>query len=458
MARSDRAQWSSRAAFLLAAVGSAVGLGNIWLFPYQAGANGGGAFVLIYLAALFLLALPVLLAELMIGRRGASAPPAGIAKVAEESGHSRNWGWMGILLGSVGALLALGFYCVVGGWTLAYSAKAVTGQLMALDGAASEKVYTDLITTPGAVLPYFVVFTGLTIFISARGLQGGIEKAVKFMMPALFVLLVAMVLYSAFIGDFAAALRFLFEPDFSKINSKIVLAALGTAFFSVSVGMTNMMAYGSYLDKSANLPRSAAIVAVADTSVAVLAGLAIFPIVFMAGIEPAGEGGLAFISLPVALGQIPGGSVIGTMFFVLLFFAALTSSISMLEPPVSWFRDGLGMSRRNAALTAGSIAFVLSLLGVLSFSVLSDLHPLGNIELFEGKTIHMLFVYIVTQVLMPAGGVLIAIFAGWFVKRQFSSDELYGGAEPVVYRIWLFIMRFVAPVLLSLVLWDVATK
>ena len=457
MARSDRVQWSSRMAFLLAAVGSAVGLGNIWLFPYQAGANGGGAFVLIYLAALFGLALPVLLAELMVGRRGASAPPEGLAKVARESGHSQNWRWMGILLGSIGALLALGFYCVVGGWTLAYSVKAATGQLMALDGAASEQAYIDLITTPGAVLPYFVVFTVLTVFISARGLHGGIEKAVKLLMPALFVMLVAMVLYSAVIGDFAGALRFLFEPDFSMIDSKIVLAALGTAFFSVSVGITNMMAYGSYLDKGANLPRSATIVAVADTSVAVLAGLAIFPIVFMAGIEPAGEGGLAFISLPIAFGQIPGGLIFGTMFFVLLFFAALTSSISMLEPPVSWLRDGLGLSRRNAALTAGSIAFMLSLMGVLSFSVLSEFHPLGNIALFEGKTIFELFVYTVTQVLMPAGGILVAIFAGWIVKKQFSSDELFGGAEPATYKIWLFIVRFVAPVLLSLVLWDVAT-
>jgi NSS family neurotransmitter:Na+ symporter len=458
MAKSDRAQWSSRMAFLLAAVGSAVGLGNIWLFPYQAGVNGGGAFVLIYLAALFGLALPVLLAELMVGRRGASAPPEGLAKVAQESGRSRKWGWMGILLGSFGALLALGFYCVVGGWTLAYSVKAVTGQLMALDGAASQQTYTDLITSPGAVLPYYVVFTVVTIFISAKGWHGGSGKAVKVMMPALFVMLVAMVLYSAFIGDFAAALRFMFEPDFGKINSKIVLAALGTAFFSVSVGITNMMAYGSYLDKGANLPRSATIVAVADTSVAILAGLAIFPIVFMAGIEPAGEGGLAFISLPVAFGQIPGGLVVGTSFFVLLFFAALTSSISMLEPPVSWLREGLGMSRRNAALTAGSIAFVLSFLGVLSFSVLSGFHPLGNIALFEGKTFFLLFVYIVTQVLMPAGGILVAIFAGWVVKKQFSSDELFGGAEPAVYRIWLFIVRFVAPVLLSLILWDVATQ
>jgi NSS family neurotransmitter:Na+ symporter len=413
--------------------------------------------VIIYLAALFGLALPVLLAELMLGRRGATAPPEGLARLAEESGHSKNWRWMGILLGSLGALLALGFYCVVGGWTLAYSFKAISGQLQSLDGVQSAQIHADLISTPGAVLPWYIAFTVLTVYISSRGLKAGIEKAVKFMMPALFVMLVAMVIYSAFVGDFGAAVRFLFEPDFSKINSKIVLAALGTAFFSVSVGITNMMAYGSYLDRSTNLPRSAAIVAIADTTVAILAGLAIFPIVFMAGIEPAGEGGLAFISLPVAFGQIPGGQLFGTIFFVLLFFAALTSSIGMLEPPVSWLQDSIGMSRRKAALTAGAVAFVLSLLGVLSFSVLADFHPLGSLAMFEGKTIFELFVYIVTQVIMPTGGILVAIFAGWIVKKQFSADELFNGAEPMIYKLWLFIVRFVAPVLLTLVLVDVAT-
>ncbi len=454
----ERAQWSSRLTFLLAAVGCAVGLGNIWLFPYQAGANGGGAFVLVYLAALFGLALPVLLAELMLGRRAATAPPEGLAKVAVESGHSEHWRWMGIVLGAGGALLALGFYCVVGGWTMAYAFKAVTGELQNLDAAASEQLFGVLISSPGAVLPWFVTFTVLTVFISSRGLHAGIERAVELMMPALFVMLVAMVIYSALVGDFAAALKFLFEPDFSKINSKIVLAAFGTAFFSVSVGITNMMAYGSYLPRNANLPQSATIVAVADTSVAMLAGLAIFPIVFMAGIEPAGEGGLAFISLPIAFGQIPGGQVFGTIFFVLLFFAALTSSIGMLEPPVSWLKDTIGMSRGKAALTAGSVAFVLALAGALSFSALSDVHPLGNVGIFADKTFFELFVYIVTQVVMPAGGVLVTLFAGWIIKRHISADELFGGNEPLLYKAWLFIVRFIAPVLLGIVLFSEMTR
>ena len=314
----------------MASVGCAVGLGNIWLFPYQAGANGGGAFVLIYLAAIFGLALPVLLAEIMLGRRGAAAPPTALAALAKESGHSENWRWMGILLGAFGALFALGFYCVVGGWTIAYAFKSVAGQLQQLNAEQSEQLFIGLSATPGSILPWFVAFTVLTIFISSKGLHAGVEKAVKIMMPALFIMLVALVIYSAFVGDFGAAFRFLFQPDFSKISSEVVLAAFGTAFFSVSVGITNMMAYGSYIEKSTNLPESATLIVIADTTVALLAGLAIFPIVFMAGIEPAGGGGLAFISLPVAFGQIPGGLIVGTIFFVLLFFAALTSSIGMM--------------------------------------------------------------------------------------------------------------------------------
>lgn len=457
MTTSSGLHWSSRTAFLLASVGCAVGLGNIWLFPYQAGENGGGAFVIIYLAAIFGLALPVLLAEMMLGRRGAAAPPQGLANVARESGRSENWRWMGILLGGIGAMLALGFYCVVGGWTLAYAIKAAAGQLQQLDAASSAAMFSELSATPGSILPSFIAFTALTVFISSRGLHAGIEKAVKFMMPALFIMLVAMVVYAAFIGDFAAALRFLFAPDFSKITSEVVLAAFGTAFFSVSVGITNMMAYGSYVEKSTNLPRSAAIVVVADTTVALLAGLAIFPIVFMAGLEPAGGGGLAFQSLPIAFGQIPGGMIFGTLFFVLLFFAALTSSIGMLEPPVSWIADTFNYSRRKAAAIAGGIAFALSLMAALSFNVLSGFQPLGNLAIFEGKIVFDVFVYIVTQLVMPAGGILVTIFAGWVVHRKFSADEMYDGKEPLAYKAWLFIVRFVAPVLLALVLWDVAT-
>ena len=450
-------QWSSRMTFIMASVGCAVGLGNIWLFPYTAGSSGGGAFVLIYLAAVVTLALPVLMVELLVGRRGAAAPPQAIANVARESGRSEKWRGMGVLLGVVGAITALGFYGVVGGWTLAYSVKLATGQFQGVDVPTATMKFDVLNGSAGSLLPWVIAFMVATIFISAKGLHAGIEKAVKIMMPALFVMLLAMVVYAAAVGNFGQALTFLFSPDFSKVDSSVVLAAFGQAFFSVSVGITNMMAYGSYMDKKTNLPGSAGIIAGADTLVALFAGLAIFPLVFMIGLQPAGGPGLVFMTLPYAFGQIPGGLIFGTLFFVLLFFAALTSSIGMLEPPVAYLRDATSLTRRKAALVAGLIALSLCILGALSFNVLSGVYPLGFIGIFEAKGFFDLFVYGVTQFLMPVGGILVCIFAGWIVQRQYSLDELFGGNDNLVYKAWLFIVRYVAPILLTFVLIDVAT-
>ena len=227
----------------MAAVGCAVGLGNIWLFPFLAGVNGGGAFVLVYLLAVVILALPVLIAELMVGRRGAAGPPRAIAAVARESGRSEAWSWMGVLLGGLGALFALSFYAVAGGWAMAYTFKMAAGQLQGIDAPQATLTFDALNGSPGSLLPWSMTFLALTIFISARGLHAGIEKAVKLMMPGLFVMLVGIVIYAAFVGDFNRAVSFLFAPDFAKLDSKTVLAAFGAAFFSVSVGITNMMAY-----------------------------------------------------------------------------------------------------------------------------------------------------------------------------------------------------------------------
>lgn len=457
MTTSSGLQWSSGPTFIMAAVGCAVGLGNIWLFPYTAGSSGGSAFVLVYLAAVITLALPVLMVELMVGRRGAAGPPQAIANVARESGRAETWRWLGVLLGVIGAILALGFYGVVGGWTMAYSVKLAAGQFQGVDVATATRIFDALNGDAQSLMPWVAAFMAATVLISARGLHAGIEKAVKIMMPALFLMLVAMVIYAAIVGDFARALSFLFKPDFSKVNSSVVLAAFGQAFFSVSVGITNMMAYGSYMERKTNLPRSAAIIVGADTAVALLAGLAIFPIVFMYGLQPEGGPGLVFMTLPFAFGQVAGGLIFGTIFFVLLFFAALTSSIGMLEPPVAWLRDATKLSRRQAALLAGSIAFALCTLGALSFNELAGFYPLGAITVFKDKGFFDLYVYGVTQFLMPIGGITLCVFAGWVMKRQFSLDELFDGKETFLYKAWLFIVRFVAPVLLAFVLFDVAT-
>jgi NSS family neurotransmitter:Na+ symporter len=457
MAATNNQKWSSPLTFVLAAVGCAVRLGNTWLFPFLAGVNGGGAFVLVYLIAVPVLALPVLIAELLVGRRGAAGPPEAIATVAEESGRSRKWGWMGIFLGAVGATLALSFYCVAGGWALAYTIKMATGQLQGIDASQATLTFDLLNGSPGSLLPWFLAFIAMTVFISARGLRGGIEKAVRLMMPALFVMLVVIVIYAAVVGDFARAVQFLFAPDFSKLDNKTVLAAFGAAFFSISVGITNMVAYGAYIDKETNIPRTAGTIVIADTSVALIAGLMIFPLIFQYGLEPTEGPGLVFMTLPIAFAQIPGGMIIGTLFFLLLFFAALTSSIGMLEPPVSWLRDATNLKRSSAALVAGSVALFIGFFAVLSFNVLSDFHPLGIIATFEGKNVFESLIHLVLNLMMPIGGILISIFAAWAIKAEFSRDELFKGENTVVYRVWQFLSRFVVPVLLALVLIDVAS-
>ncbi len=458
MNTSSSLQWSSRYTFLMAAIGCSVGLGNIWRFPYSAGVNGGGAFVLVYLAAVIVLALPILMAELLIGRRGSASPPHAIASAATESGRSTNWRWMGILLGGIGAITILAFYSVVGGWTLAYAFKMAAGQLQGISAENAGVVFDDLTASPISLLAWFTLFIGVTIFISTRGLHAGVERAVNVMMPALFVMLVAMVIYAAVVGDFGAALQFMFKPDFAKLNATIVLGAFGQAFFSVSVGITNLMAYGAYIDRETRLPQASGIIVGADTVVAILAGLMIFPIIFANGLDP-GEGpGLVFKTLPFAFGQISGGMIFGAVFFVLLFFAALTSSISMMEAPVSMLTDSTKLSRRSAALLSGGISFALGILAALSFNILGDFHPLGAIPIFSDKTFFHLFDYFVTNLLMPTGGILITVFAGWVMKRQFSHDELFGGQNILAYRLWLFLVRFVAPALLAYVLFDMATS
>ena len=441
-------RWSSRFAFLMAAVGSAVGLANIYRFPYTAGVSGGGAFVLIYLGAVVLLALPLVIAELTIGRRGKAAPPQAIRAVAAESGLSSNWGWMGVILGGFGGMLALSFYAVVGGWTMAFTFELATG---ALGGASAEKasqLFAELNARPLALLGWFTAFVAATIFISARGIRAGVEKAVKLMMPALLLILVAMVFYAMGVGDFDRAVQFLFTPDFSKVDTHVVLAAAGQAFFSVSVGMTALVAYGAYIRRTTSIPQSAAIIVAVDTVVALLAGLAIFPIIFAFGVEPDAGPGLVFITLPIVFADMPGGAVFGTLFFTLLLFAALTSSIGMIEAAVAWLAERTRLGRTGAAVAVGGVSWSLGVLAALSFNLLADVHPLGGLPIFAGKTFFDLFDFIVVNLMMPIGGILVAVFAGWLMKKQYSLDELYGGRPTPGYTAWRVLVRYLAPLVL----------
>jgi len=435
--------WSSGLTFILAAVGAAVGLGNIWKFPYVAGVSGGGAFVLVYIACVIFVAIPILIGELLIGRCGSGSPPLAMRKVAEASGRSAKWSIVGFMGMIVGYLIAT-YYSVIAGWTLIYIYKAANG----FDGATALNVaqqFEDLKADPGTMAIWHTVFMGLALFIVGRGLRNGIERVVKLLMPALFVMLVVMIGYAAIAGDFAAGLNFLFSVDFSKITGAVVLNAIGQAFFSISVAMGLMMVYGAYVPRNVSLTRSAIIIATADTVIALLAGLMIFPIVFANGLDPAEGPGLIFKTLPTAFVGMPGGAVFGALFFLLLAFAAITSIIAILEPIIAYAEDRWHMKRAMACGVFGLLGWALGIASVLSFNAWQDVTPLAMFDVFDGKTIYDLIDYFTANIMMPVGAILIALFVGWRMKPEMIEGDL-SFSHPLLFKTWLWIMRVVAPI------------
>ena len=435
--------WSSGLTFILAAVGAAVGLGNIWKFPYVAGVSGGGAFVLVYIACVIFVAIPILIGELLIGRCGSGSPPLAMRKVAEASGRSAKWSIVGFMGMIVGYLIAT-YYSVIAGWTLIYIYKAANS----FDGATALTVaqqFEDLKADPGTMAIWHTVFMGLALFIVGRGLRNGIERVVKLLMPALFVMLVVMIGYAAIAGDFAAGLNFLFSVDFSKITGAVVLNAIGQAFFSISVAMGLMMVYGAYVPRNVSLTRSAIIIASADTVIALLAGLMIFPIVFANGLDPAEGPGLIFKTLPTAFVGMPGGAVFGALFFLLLAFAAITSIIAILEPIIAYAEDRWHMKRTMACGVFGLLGWALGIASVLSFNAWQDVTPLAMFGAFDGKTIYDLIDYFTANIMMPVGAILIALFVGWRMKPEMIEGDL-SFSHPLLFKTWLWIMRVVAPI------------
>lgn len=451
----EQESWSSRAAFIFAAVGSAVGLGNIWRFPYVAGENGGGAFVLIYILFVFLIGWPVLVSELAIGRYGRKNPIGSIEKIATDSGKSTNWRWLGFLGAFLGGLGLLSYYSVIAGWVLAYVIKALSGTFVDITAAGAQAELAQHYADGPTMALWHLAFIGITVFIVGKGIKGGLEKAVLYLMPLLFLILLVLVGYSMAVGNFTEGLAYLFAPDFSKITTSVVIAALGQALFSLSVAVGTMLAYGAYLSRDISITKSAAIIATADTGVALIAGLAIFPLVFAFGLAPNSGPGLLFETLPVAFAQMPGGVVFGTLFFVLLGVAAITSSISLLEPAASYFGEKLGMGRWVAALIGGGIAFAVGLLSVFSFNEWADVRPLAFLGMDElggsPATFYQINDFVVSNVVMPLGGLFVALFAGWAVTSETLRKEL-DLPEGGVFAFWRVLIRFVCPIALVVIL------
>lgn len=434
--------WSSRLAFILAAAGSAVGLGNIWKFPYITGEHGGGAFVLVYLVCIAIIGVPVLIAETMIGRRGGQSPVATMRSLTDSEGTARGWrviGWNGV----IASFLVLSFYSVIGGWALVYIGKAAAGLFTGADAETIGGQFGNLLANPWELLLWHSVFMAIVVLIVGRGIRSGLERAVNTLMPLLFILLVVMVFYAMNSGSFGRAVDFMFAPDFSKLTTKGVLVALGHAAFTLSIGIGVLMAYGSYLPKKVNIARTAMTIAVLDTSVALLAGLAIFPLVFANGLEPGTGPGLIFVTLPLAFGQMTGGVLFGVIFFALLLVAAVTSAISMLEPVVEWLEEHKGINRFKSALAGGLAIWFVGIGTVLSFNVWSDVHPLGFLAFFEGKTVFDLLDFLVSNLMMPLGGLAIALFAGWAMRREGLMEDI--GLRGGVYRSFMVVLRYLTP-------------
>jgi len=435
--------WRSRWLFILAATGSAVGLGNIWKFPYITGENGGGAFVLVYLACICLIGIPVMIAEVTLGRLGRQSPINTMHALVKDQGVPKFWGGIG-WMGAVAGFLILSFYSVVAGWSLAYVFRMAGG---AFDGATGESVggiFSDLLSNPEALLGWHTIFMVLTIGIVARGVNKGLEKAISVLMPLLFLILLLLLGYSLSTEGFGAGFEFLFSFDFSKINRESIIVALGHAFFTLSLGMGAIMAYGAYMPQKASVGKTVLMVAGLDTLIALIAGLVIFPIVFSNGLEAGAGPGLLFQTLPLAFSQMPAGTLFGTLFFLLVAFAALSSAISLAEPVVAWAVESKGMSRASAASWIGIVIWALGIGSLLSFNLWSDY------TLF-GKTFFDSLDFLTANILLPLGGLLIAIFVGWMMHQKDVEQEVRM-ESPVMYNVWRFVLKFIAPVAVAIVL------
>jgi neurotransmitter:Na+ symporter, NSS family len=435
--------WSSRMSYTLAAIAATVGLGNLWRFPVAAGENGGGAFIIIYILAVIAIAAPLFMAEVILGRKGRHSAPNTFRILAERTGRTPHWKWVGMLC-LLTSMMVLSFYSVIAGISLAYIFKAASGVFVGASADAVSDIFSVFRGDPVNLLMWQAGFAVMTALIVARGLKSGLERAANILMPALFIILVLLVVYGAVNGDFAGALSYMFTVDFSAITAPVVLAAVGQAFFTMSIGSGGMLTYGAYLKKPIPIGRTTLTIAAGDTLVAMLAGLAIFPIVFANGLDPAEGAGLAFVTLPVAFGDMPLGSLVGVMFFVLFVFAAITSTIAILETVVAYFIEQGRGSRRKIVWLLTITYWIMGLATVLSFNLWADARPLDFIPALAHLDPGHIIDGLVANVFLLVVGALIALWVGWFLARDEVAAEL-GIANDTLFALWRFSMRYLAP-------------
>lgn len=434
-----RDKWSSNLGFILAASGSAIGLGNLWKFPYNTGVNGGGAFVLLYLVFLILIGLPLMLGAITLGRN------TQLSVFGAYKSINTKWSFVGGL-GILCAFVILAFYSTVGGWVIYYLKTALLGGLTSTDPNFLSNIFQNLMNSPVELLLYQFLFMIITMTIVLKGISNGIEKASKVMMPSLFIMIIIIAIRSITLDGSLAGIEFLFIPDFSKINMDVAMNALGQVFFSISIGMGTIVTYGSYLDKKDNLLITSSMIPLLDTLIALLAGIAILPAVFALGFEPTGGPGLMFITLPAVFSSMPFGNLFSILFFVLVLFAALTSSISMLEVAVSYFVEEKNKKRIPSTIIIGTIIFLLGIpaslsLGTWSFKVL------GTLNFFE------LYDKLTANILLTTGAFLLTIFIGWVMTPKEAIKEIESsGVKFRLSSIWTILIKYLVPIAIGIIL------
>jgi NSS family neurotransmitter:Na+ symporter len=441
--RTGHERWSSKLGFYLAAPGAAVGLGSIWRFPYLTGTNGGSAFVFVFILACLAIATPLLVAEFMIGRRSRRNPAEAAGEVAVSFGRSRWWNSIGVL-GTAAAFVVMSYYTVIAGWVLAYAWKCISGELTALPRRAVEGQFYEFLSDPWRVGAWHLAFVVLLGAISARGVNRGIELANKIRAPGLLILLLILVAYALVTGDVSRALAFAFAPDFGRLSPNVVLAAVGQAFFATGVGMGMMLAYGAYVPRGASLIRAALIISGSIVLVSLLATLMIFPLVYRYGLNPAQGAELVFNVLPMAFWEMPGGRIVGSLFFLLLILAALTPSLAGLEPMVAWLAQRPGSSRSKAAVIASASVWVVGIGSVLSFNAWAHWHPFAGIARFQNMTVFDVLDFVSSNLMLPAGALLTCTLIGWRLPRSLVDGEL-PEERPGARRLLVYLLRYVCP-------------
>ncbi|NKB37784.1 MAG: sodium-dependent transporter [Gammaproteobacteria bacterium] len=435
--------WSSRLIFLFAAVGAAVGLANIWKFPYTAGQHGGGGFMIIYLLAIVFISFPIIVTEFLLGRRGKAGPVESIINVAREGNSSAGWS-IAAYAGMLAALLAMSFYFVITGWIIYYALQMISGNLHGLSPDKVGQFFTSLTQNELTTTAYHSFAAFLCWMIVIGGLKNGIERVVRYLMPLLIILLLGFTVYSAIAGDLQTALRFLFLVKPDDISAQTVLYASGQALFTVGAGSCVMIVYGSYLPQSVSLMKSSFQIIAMDTLIALLAGIAIFPLVFAYNLEPAEGPGLLFVTLPIAFSQSATGSVAGAVFFLMVAIAAITSAIAIVQAPIVWVERTFKLKHLTASTLCFILIWILGLGTVCSFDSCSTVYPLGFVPVFSEMNFFALMEMFAINICLPLGTFLLAVFIGWGLPKTISFDELKNN-NPVLIRCWYYCMRYVVP-------------